>query len=89
MQRCCSHLMISLWSPSVTPLNPIRPLMNSNLTVSDSLSMSVAILSNSSTDIWTARSAITVMVHLLSGGHQRDVTPSGRDGSFRCDHPCE
>lgn len=37
-----------LWSPSVTCLTPIRPLMNSNVTVSGAAE---AIVSNSSTDI--------------------------------------
>lgn len=71
MQRLLSHTTMVSWSPSATFLTPIRPLMNSNLTVSSvSLAAKAAILSNSSTDIWdvcTVRSAITVMVHPLSG----------------------
>lgn len=45
------HLMTSLWSPSVMPLIPTRPLMNSNLTASNFLATCAASSSNSSTDI--------------------------------------
>ncbi len=39
---------MAVWSPSVTALAPIRPSMNSNVTVSGAAE---AIVSNSSTDI--------------------------------------
>ncbi|GGQ37652.1 hypothetical protein GCM10010250_04450 [Streptomyces althioticus] len=66
-------MMIAPWLPWVTFLSPIRPSMNSNLTVSSSRSANSAIRSNMSTDNWDdPRSAITVMVPPSAGGHQRD-----------------
>jgi hypothetical protein len=77
MHRRSNHMVSAPWSPSVNFLAPIRPPMNSSLTVSVS---TAANFSNSSTDIFGMCSAMVVMVHLLSDGHQcgQPVHSSGR-----------